>query len=52
MTVGKTRRAITSLIQYAPKAAWVNGTVRKSSPIEDVQPREVVIVKTRWSEFL
>ena len=46
VTVGKTRRAIASLIQYAPKAAWVRRDGQEVQvPIEDVQPREVVIVK-------
>jgi Cd2+/Zn2+-exporting ATPase len=46
MTVGKTRKAITSLIQYTPKTAWVRRGGREVQvPIEDVQFREVVIVK-------
>ncbi len=46
LTVGKTRKAISSLIQIAPKTAWVKrdgGEVRV--PIEDVRPKEIVIVK-------
>ncbi len=45
-TVGKTRKAIASLIQLSPKTAWVrreNNEVQV--PIEDVKPKEVVIVK-------
>lgn len=46
LTVGKTRKAITSLIQIAPKTAWVKrngGEIR--IPIEEVKDREIVIVK-------
>ena len=46
VTVGKTRKAIASLIQLSPKTAWV---IRDGNevqvPIEKVQPSEVVIVK-------
>jgi Cd2+/Zn2+-exporting ATPase len=46
LTVGKARKAIASLIQLSPKKAWVrreNNEVQV--PIEDVKPKEVVIVK-------
>ena len=46
LTVGKARKAIASLIQLSPKTAWVrreNNEVQV--PIEDVKPKEVVIVK-------
>jgi Cd2+/Zn2+-exporting ATPase len=46
VTVGKTRKAIASLIQLSPKTAWVrreNNEVQV--PIEDVKPKEVVIVR-------
>jgi len=46
VTVGKTRKAISSLIQLAPKTAWV---VREGKevqvPIEQVKADEVVVVK-------
>lgn len=45
-TVGKTRKAIASLIQLSPKMAWVRrGDKEIQVPIEDVKPAEVVIVK-------
>jgi Cd2+/Zn2+-exporting ATPase len=45
-TVGKTRKAIASLIQLSPKTAWVRrGEEEIQVPIEDVKPNEVVIVK-------
>ncbi|OGP62746.1 MAG: cadmium-translocating P-type ATPase, partial [Deltaproteobacteria bacterium RBG_13_47_9] len=45
-TVGKTRKAIASLIQLSPKMAWVRrGEEEIQVPIEDVKPTEVVIVK-------
>jgi Cd2+/Zn2+-exporting ATPase len=45
-TVGKTRKAIASLIQLSPKMAWVRrGEQEIQLPIEDVKPNEVVIVK-------
>ena len=45
-TVGKTRKAIASLIQLSPKMAWVKrGGEEIQVPIEDVKPTEVVIVK-------
>jgi Cd2+/Zn2+-exporting ATPase len=45
-TVGKTRKAIASLIQLSPKMAWVRrGEQEIEVPIEDVKPNEVVIVK-------
>jgi Cd2+/Zn2+-exporting ATPase len=46
LTVGKARKAISSLIQLAPKTAWVRkeqGEVRV--PIEEVKAKEIVIVK-------
>jgi Cd2+/Zn2+-exporting ATPase len=46
VTVGKTRKAIASLVQLSPKTAWVrreNNEVQV--PIEDVKPKEVVIVR-------
>ncbi len=46
LTIGKTRKAIASLIQITPKTAWVRreeGEVR--IPIEAVKAKEVVIVK-------
>jgi Cd2+/Zn2+-exporting ATPase len=46
LTVGKTRKAITSLIQIAPKTAWVRrkeGEVRV--PVDEVKAKEIVIVK-------
>ena len=46
LTVGKTRRAIASLIQLSPKTAWVRRTDKEVQvPIEEVKAREVVIVK-------
>ena len=46
ITVGKTRKAIASLIQFSPKMAWVRrGEEEIEVPIEDVKPTEVVIVK-------
>jgi Cd2+/Zn2+-exporting ATPase len=46
ITVGKARKAITSLIQLSPKMAWVRqGDEEVQVPIEDVKPKEVVIVK-------
>jgi Cd2+/Zn2+-exporting ATPase len=46
VTVGKTRKAIASLIQLSPKTAWVRRENKEVQvPIEDVKPREVVIVK-------
>ena len=45
-TVGKTRKAIASLIQLSPKTAWVRQGDREIQvPIEEVKAREVVIVK-------
>jgi Cd2+/Zn2+-exporting ATPase len=44
--VGKTRKAIASLIQFSPKMAWVRrGEEEIEVSIEDVKPTEVVIVK-------
>jgi Cd2+/Zn2+-exporting ATPase len=46
LTVGKTRKAISSLIQIAPKTAWIRrGEEEVRIPIEEVKAREVVIVK-------
>ncbi len=46
ITVGKARKAIASLIQLSPKMAWVRrGGEEVQVPIEDVKPKEVVIVK-------
>jgi len=46
MTVGKTRKAIASLIQLSPKTAWVRRENKEVQvPIEDVKPKEVVIVR-------
>ncbi len=46
LTVGKTRKAIASLIQLSPKMAWVRREDQEIQvPIEDVKPTEVVIVK-------
>ena len=46
ITVGRTRKAIASLIQLSPKMAWVRrGEEEIQVPIEDVKPTEVVIVK-------
>jgi len=45
-TVGKTRKAIASLIQLSPKVAWIRrGDREVQVPIEEVKPKEVVIVK-------
>ncbi|RPJ05731.1 MAG: cadmium-translocating P-type ATPase, partial [Deltaproteobacteria bacterium] len=45
-TVGKTGKAIASLIQLTPKTAWVRREGREAEvPIEEVRPNEVVIVK-------
>ncbi len=45
-TVGKTRKAIASLIQLSPKTAWVRREDKEVQvPIEDVKPKEIVIVK-------
>jgi len=45
-TVGKARKAIASLIQLSPKTAWVKrGDEEVQVPIEEVKPKEVVIVK-------
>ncbi len=46
VTVGKARKAISSLVQLSPKMAWVRrGDKEVQVPIEDVKPTEVVIVK-------
>jgi Cd2+/Zn2+-exporting ATPase len=46
VTVGKARKAITSLIQLAPKTAWVRREGKEIRvPIEEVEAKEVVIVK-------
>src|SRR4030043_2161751 len=46
VTVGKARKAIASLIQLSPKMAWVRREdTEVQVPIEDVKPKEVVIVK-------
>lgn len=46
LTVGKARRAISSLIQLSPKTAWVRrGDQEVQVPIEEVAAKEVVIVK-------
>jgi Cd2+/Zn2+-exporting ATPase len=46
VTVGKTRKAITSLIQLAPKIAWIRREGKEVQvPIEEVKPKEIVIVK-------
>ncbi len=46
LTVGKTRKAISSLIQLAPKTAWVRrGDEEVRVPIEEVKANEIVIVK-------
>jgi Cd2+/Zn2+-exporting ATPase len=46
LTVGKTRKAIASLIQLSPKTAWVRREGKEVQvPIEEVKSREVVIVK-------
>lgn len=46
LTVSKTRKAISSLIQLAPKTAWVRkGGEEIRVPIEEVKANEIVIVK-------
>jgi len=46
LTVGKARKAISSLIQLSPKTAWVRrGDQEVQVPIEEVAAKEVVIVK-------
>ncbi len=46
VTVGKTRKAIASLIQLSPKMAWVRRDGQEIEvPIEEVKANEVVIVK-------
>ncbi len=46
LTVGKTRKAISSLIQLAPKTAWVRREEEEIRvPIEEVKAKEIVIVK-------
>jgi len=46
LTVGKTRKAISSLIQLAPKTAWVRREQEEVRiPIEEVKAKEIVIVK-------
>jgi Zn2+/Cd2+-exporting ATPase len=46
LTVGKARRAISSLIQLSPKTAWVRRDGQEVQvPIEEVAVDEVVIVK-------
>jgi Cd2+/Zn2+-exporting ATPase len=46
LTVGKARKAITSLIQLSPKTAWVRREDKEVQvPIEEVKTKEVVIVK-------
>jgi len=46
LTVGKTRKAIASLIQLSPKTAWVRREDKEVQiPIEEVKTKEVVIVK-------
>jgi Cd2+/Zn2+-exporting ATPase len=46
VTVGKTRKAITSLIQLAPKTAWIRRDGKEVEvPIEGVKSKEIVIVK-------
>jgi Cd2+/Zn2+-exporting ATPase len=46
LTVGKARKAISSLIQLSPKTAWVRkGDQEVQIPIEEVKAKEVVIVK-------
>jgi heavy metal translocating P-type ATPase len=46
VTVGKARKAIASLIQLSPKTAWVRRENKEVQiPIEDVKPKEVVIVR-------
>jgi Cd2+/Zn2+-exporting ATPase len=46
LTVVKARKAIASLIQLSPKAAWIRrGDKEVQVPIEEVKAKEVVIVK-------
>ena len=46
LTVGKTRKAIASLIQLSPKTAWVRREDKEVQiPIEEVKTKEVVIVR-------
>ncbi|OGP87066.1 MAG: hypothetical protein A2156_09230 [Deltaproteobacteria bacterium RBG_16_48_10] len=46
LTVDKARKAITSLIQLAPKTAWIRRNGKDVQvPIEEVRSNEVVIVK-------
>ena len=46
LTVGKARKAISSLIQLSPRTAWVRkGDREVQVPIEEVTAKEVVIVK-------
>ncbi|MGQ9645398.1 MAG: heavy metal translocating P-type ATPase [Thermodesulfobacteriota bacterium] len=46
LTVGKARRAISSLVQLSPKTAWVKrGDREVQVPIEEVVAKDVVIVK-------
>ncbi len=46
LTVGKTRKAIASLIQLSPKTACVKREEKEVQvPIEELKPKEVVIVK-------
>ena len=46
LTIGKTRKAIASLIQLSPKMAWVMRENQEVQvPIEEVKANEVVIVK-------
>jgi Cd2+/Zn2+-exporting ATPase len=46
LTVGKTRKAIASLIQLSPKTAWVRREGKEVQvPIEEVKTKEVIIVK-------
>jgi Cd2+/Zn2+-exporting ATPase len=46
LTVGKTRKAIASLIQLSPKTAWVRKEDKEIQvPIEKVKAKEIVIVK-------
>jgi len=46
LTVGKARKAISSLIQLSPKTAWVRREDKEVQvPIEEVKANELVIVK-------
>jgi len=46
LTVGKARKAISSMIQLAPKTAWVRREEEEIRvPIEEVKSKEIVIVK-------